>query len=73
MLDVMGVGPERAWRQGGITWTAHGARGGALRAGIARDVEEFLGRRRTRFRMMALSNGPTVFRGAARRGRRTGC
>jgi SAM-dependent MidA family methyltransferase len=74
MLDVMGVGPERAWRQGGLTWSGNGARGGALRAGIARDVEEFLGRRRTRFRMMALSNGPTAFRAADRwRARRTGC
>jgi SAM-dependent MidA family methyltransferase len=73
MLDVMGLGPERAWRQGGLTWSRAGARGGALRAGIVRDVEEFLGRRPTRFRMMALSTGPTVFRAAATRGRRTGC
>jgi SAM-dependent MidA family methyltransferase len=74
MLDVVGVGPERAWRQGGLTFTRHGARGGALRAGIARDVEEFLGRRATRFRTMALSNGPTVFRaGAPSRALRTGC
>jgi SAM-dependent MidA family methyltransferase len=73
MLDVMGLGPERAWRQGGLTWTRRGARGGALTAGIERDVEQFLGRRPTRFRMMALSTGPTVFRAAARRDRRTGC
>jgi SAM-dependent MidA family methyltransferase len=73
MLDVMGVGPERAWRQGGLTWSRRDARGGALRAGIARDVEEFLGRRRTRFRMMALSSGPSAFRGAGRRGPRTDC
>jgi hypothetical protein len=74
LLDVFGLGPERAWRQGGLTWSRHGARGGALRAGIARDVEEFLGRRPTRFRMMALSSGPTVFRAATRRrARRTGC
>jgi len=72
MLDVVGVGPERAWRQGGLTWTRRGARGGALEAGIARDVEEFLGRRPTRFRMMALSSGPTAF-GARTRGTRTGC
>ncbi len=73
MLDVMGLGPERAWRQGGLTWSSETARGGALRAGIVRDVEEFLGRRPSRFRMMALSSGPTVFRGSARRGRRTDC
>ena len=74
MLDVMGLGPERAWRQGGITWTRTSRRGGALRAGIARDVEEFLGRRPTRFRMMAISNGPSVFpRVAARPVTRTDC
>lgn len=73
MLDVVGVGPERAWRQGGLTWTRRGARGGALEAGIARDVEEFLGRRPSRFRMMALSSGPTVFGGDRTRAPRTGC
>jgi SAM-dependent MidA family methyltransferase len=75
MLDVMGVGAERAWRQGGITWTRAGARGGSLHGGVARDVEEFLGRRPSRFRMMAVSTGPTIFprSGAASRGRRTGC
>ena len=67
LLDVVGLGPERAWRQGGLTWSRRGARGGALRAGIARDVEEFLGRRPTRFRMMAISSGPTVFRAGDRR------
>jgi SAM-dependent MidA family methyltransferase len=73
MLDVMGLGPERAWRRGGLTWTREHARGGTLRAGIRRDVEEFLGRRPSRFRMMALSSGPSAFRGAARRGPRTDC
>jgi len=66
LLAFVGVGPERAWRRGGLTWSRHGARGGALRAGIARDVEEFLGRRSTRFRMLATSSGPTVFRAADR-------
>jgi hypothetical protein len=74
LLDVVGVGPERAWRRGGLTWTRQGTRGGALAAGIARDLEEFLGRRPSRFRLMAISNGPTVFRAAdRRRARRTGC
>ncbi|MGH7894485.1 MAG: SAM-dependent methyltransferase [Candidatus Binatia bacterium] len=78
MLDVVGIGPEHEWRRGGITWTRDGARGGTLEAGIARDVLEFLGRRPSRFRMIALSTGPTVFRhrsrrGAVRRGRRTDC
>ena len=74
LLDVMGVGPERAWRQGGLTWSGRTARGGALEAGIARDLAEFRGRRPTRFRMLATSNGPSVFRAADRtRARRTGC
>jgi SAM-dependent MidA family methyltransferase len=75
LLDVAGRGPERAWRQGGLTWTRAGARGGALADGVARDVAEFLGRRPSRFKLMAVSSGPTIFRrrGAARPGRRTGC
>jgi SAM-dependent MidA family methyltransferase len=73
MLDVMGLGPERAWRQGGLTFTRQVARGGALRAGIRRDVEEFLGRRPTRFRMMVLSTGPSAFRGSGTPATRTGC
>jgi len=77
MLDVVGLGPEREWRRGAITWTREGARGGSLAAGIARDAEEFLGRRPSRFRMIALSTGPTIFprrrHGAARPGRRRGC
>ena len=74
LLDMVGIGPERAWRRGGLTWTRRGARGGALEAGIARDLDEFRGRRPTRFRLMAISNGPTVFRAAdRRRARRTGC
>src|SRR6185369_171862 len=38
LLDVVGVGPERAWRQGGLTWTTEGAKGGGVEAGIARDL-----------------------------------
>jgi SAM-dependent MidA family methyltransferase len=74
LLDVTGGrGPERAWRQGGLTWRGR-ARGGALRAGIVRDVEEFLGRRPSRFRMLALSTGPSAFRrGDPSRAPRTGC
>ena len=74
LLDVMGVGPERAWRQGGLTWSRRTARGGALEAGIRRDLDEFRGRRPSRFRMLAISNGSSVFRAADRtRAQRTGC
>jgi hypothetical protein len=74
MLDVMGVGPERAWRQGSLTFGRARGRGGALRTGIARDVAEFLGRRPSRFRLLAISSGPSVFRrGAGTRARRTDC
>jgi SAM-dependent MidA family methyltransferase len=74
MCDVMGLGPERAWRQGGLTFAGAQARGGRVVAGIARDVDEFLGRRPSRFRMIALSTGPTVFpRAALTPALRTGC
>jgi SAM-dependent MidA family methyltransferase len=74
LLDVVGVGPERAWRQGGLTWTKRGAKGGALESGIARDLDELLGKRPSRFRMLAISSGPSVFRASdRRRARRTGC
>jgi hypothetical protein len=72
LLDVVGVGPERAWRQGGLTWTKRGAKGGALESGIARDLDELLGKRPSRFRMLAISSGPSVFRASdRRRARRT--
>jgi SAM-dependent MidA family methyltransferase len=74
LLDVVGVGPERAWRQGGLTWTKPGAKGGGLETGIGRDLDELLGKRPSRFRMLAISSGPTVFRASdRRRARRTGC
>jgi SAM-dependent MidA family methyltransferase len=74
LLDMVGVGPERAWRQGGLTWSRRGARGGGLESGIARDLDEFRGRRPTLFRLMAISNGPTVFRASdRRRAPQTGC
>jgi hypothetical protein len=74
LLDVVGVGPERAWRQGGLTWTKQGAKGGGVEAGIARDLDELLGKRPSRFRMLAISSGPSVFRASdRRRAQRTGC
>ena len=77
LLDVVGVGPERAWRRGGLTWTGGakgGANGGRLLTGIARDLDELLGTRPSRFRVLAISSGPSVFRASdRRRARRTDC
>ena len=55
MLNAMGVGPERAWRQGGLTWSARDAKGGRLEAGVERDVATFLGRRPSHFKAMVLT------------------
>src|SRR5262245_709778 len=54
MLSVIGVGPERDWRRGGFTWDARHARGGRLVDDVRRAVDEFLGRRPTAFRLLAL-------------------
>jgi len=56
MLSVIGIGPERAWRGAGLTWGK--AKGGRLRDDIARGVAEFLGHRRTHFKLMLLRRGP---------------
>jgi hypothetical protein len=58
MLNLIGVGPERAWRQGGLTF-GRGGRGGRLGAGVKRDVAEFLGRRPSHFRLLVLTTGGT--------------
>lgn len=54
MLALFGPGPEGAWRQGSLTWRGGRARGGRLRASVARDLETFLGRRRSTFRVLVL-------------------
>ena len=56
MLSVVGVGPERAWRHTGLTWSRTG-RGGRLRDDVARGIAEFLGRRPTHFKLMILRRG----------------
>jgi SAM-dependent MidA family methyltransferase len=53
MLAVVGVGPERAWRQSGLTWK--GGRGGRLRADVGRSVAEFLGKEPSGFKLMILA------------------
>jgi SAM-dependent MidA family methyltransferase len=54
MLAVMGVGPERAWQHTGLTWNKAAGRGGRVRDDVRRGIEQFLGRRRTAFKLMIL-------------------
>lgn len=54
MLAIVGVGPERAWRHTGLTWTSQTAKGGRLRTDVNKAVEEFLGKCSTSFRLMIL-------------------
>jgi hypothetical protein len=54
MLTVLGQAPERAWRQGSLTWSGDTARGGRLRTSVASDVATFLGQRRSPFRALIL-------------------
>jgi SAM-dependent MidA family methyltransferase len=56
LLAVNGVGPERDWRQTGLTWTRSAARGGSVASGIHRSIDEFLGRRRSPFKLLVLRN-----------------
>jgi SAM-dependent MidA family methyltransferase len=54
MLALAGVGPERDWRHTGLTW---GTRRGSrvhLRDDAKRAVQEFLGQRRSNFKLMIL-------------------
>lgn len=57
MLGLVSPAPERAWRQGSLTWSGGRARGGRLRASVARDLETFTGRRRSTFRVLVLRRG----------------
>ena len=54
ILSVVGVGPERQWRRGGLTWDRDGGKGGRLRDDVRRAVDEFNGMTRTGFKMMIL-------------------
>jgi len=55
MLSVVGAAPEADWRRGALSWRRQGSTGERLRDTVHRDVEEFLGRRPTRFRMLVLA------------------
>ncbi len=54
MLALVGPDPERVWRTGSLTWDGRHARGGSLRASVARDLDTFLDRRRNTFRVLVL-------------------
>jgi len=56
MLALLGVGPEREWRHTGLTWSKESGRGGSLRADINRAVAEFLGTRKTNFKLLILAS-----------------
>ncbi|MCW5889223.1 MAG: SAM-dependent methyltransferase [bacterium] len=57
MLGLVSPAPERAWRQGSLTWSGGRARGGRLRASVARDLATFVGRRRSTFQVLVLRRG----------------
>jgi len=54
MLALVGVDPERAWRHTGLTWGKQRGGRARLRDDAKRAVEEFLGRRRSNFKLMIL-------------------
>jgi hypothetical protein len=58
MLAVAGVGPERGWRQAALTWNRRAGRGGRVRDEVRRAIDEFTGKRRSKFKLMILRRGP---------------
>ncbi len=54
MLTVVGLGPERDWRHTGVTWNKGAGKGGRMRDEIRRGVDEFLGKRPSRFKLAIL-------------------
>ena len=57
LLSALGVDPEHAWRRNALTWSRRPTKGGSLSASARRDVDEFLGLRRTPFRLIRLRRG----------------
>jgi SAM-dependent MidA family methyltransferase len=56
ILAASGVGPERGWRAGALTFAGPRRGRDTLRKTVERDVAEFLGRRRTPFRLVWLAS-----------------
>jgi SAM-dependent MidA family methyltransferase len=54
MLGLVGIGPERAWRNTSLTWNPESGRGGRMRAHVNKAVAEFLGKRSSNFKLMIL-------------------
>lgn len=67
MLGVVGVGPERTWRNTGLTWNKRAGKGGRVRDDIRRGVDEFLGLRPSSFKLMILRSRATRTAAARRR------
>jgi SAM-dependent MidA family methyltransferase len=55
MLAVVGVDPERDWRHTGLTWGKRRGSRMRLRDDAKRAVHEFLGQRRSNFKLMILA------------------
>jgi hypothetical protein len=54
LLGALGVGPEHGWRAGAVTFGPGAGTRESLLAAVRRDVDEFLGRRPTPFRLVRL-------------------
>jgi len=65
LLAVAGVGPERAWRHTGLTWSA--GEGGRVRDDVKRAVDEFAGKRSSNFKLMILGESRRRRRGGVQR------
>lgn len=67
LLSFMGVGPERAWRRGGLTFDPRHAKGGRLVDDVRQAAAEFLGRKATPFRLLVLRGDRAGVASARRR------
>jgi SAM-dependent MidA family methyltransferase len=56
MLAVAGAGAEQDWRKGGLTWSGRRGGGGRVLDGIRAGVDEFVGKRRTAFKLLVLAS-----------------
>jgi SAM-dependent MidA family methyltransferase len=54
LLSALGIDREDRWRRTALTWSARHATGGSLAMSARRDVDEFVGRRRTPFHLIRL-------------------
>ena len=54
MLALVGVDPERDWRHTGLTWSKRRGSRVRLRDDAKRAVAEFLGQRRSNFKLMIM-------------------